>query len=182
MPCSSPDAKSSSRMPTSLRFSALTARNVPVSGIVPLFVKAMRRVSGNGTSPSRRDDSAINGWDRARPLPTPLICICTAAPNWSSVSSAYGAARRNMSNRATGSAKLAALVSAAMCCARTSSGMGGCWSMSSVPSCVACTSAAPSIQPSTDVGNSAPFGIRPCTRPERPTRCKNVAMRFGDPS
>ena len=97
----------------------------------------------------------------------------------SRVRSANGAALRISSKRSS-SRQFSAAHSATICCARMSSGSTGGCTASSAPLRTPASSAVHSTSSSRVIGYRRPFGVPPRLCPERPTRCRKVAMLRGE--
>ena len=116
----------------------------------------------------QRAAPAVAGGEAVRQHPT-------TASNSSRVRLRNGQARRRRSN-SFASGQSCAAVSATICCASTSSGFSGIVSRSSSPRRTLSSSAAHSTRSSRDSGKSRPFGVPSTAWPERPARCRKVAI------
>ncbi len=94
---------------------------------------------------------------------------------------ANGHARRTSANSASSSQSSHA-ASATICCASTSSGAGTMRKASSSPRRMLSSSAAHSTSSSRVCGNRRALGVPPTLCPERPARCRKVAIERGEPS
>src|SRR5919106_1044400 len=120
---------------------------------------------------------------RPRPVSIPTETRSTTSSNSSRLSRRYGPARvtrPNSSSSPTPSPPLAA-ASATICWARMSSGCSGGWRASRRPRLTAASSAADSTSSSRVVGYTIPRGTPVRWWLARPTRCRKVAMLWGEP-
>ena len=173
-------AKSSFSVPMKVSCGSRMTRKSAISGMAPPDVCASRRLPRRPRNSALTSSRCSSAARRPRRVEKPSADISSTASKSARDSARYGHAPRTTSYMSS-SRYSAHAVSATICCARTSSGASCVTMASSSPRRTERSSAAHSIRSSRDVGKTRPFGSPPMVCPERPTRCRSVAMRFGDP-
>ena len=174
-------AKSSFSVPTTWPSGSSTTLKSNTSGMAPPFMMAVMREPLRARSFRLSESWWISAARRPRLVAKPCASISTtsvySARSSVPIGIGAGAPGRTSRPRPTPPRRRSRPRSAGRARRAAASGMTT-WSSS--PSCTARTIAAHSTRSSRVSGKTRPLGTPPMMCPERPTRCRNVAMRCGE--